>query len=232
MHAILAHVQSQMERAEAAPVRAAAAMAAVALDDGDGGSAESDVAALQVWRARSRELRSLWDKNAWWTWKGVTFGEAGGAHAGRVVEIDLVRTGVTGDVPAELGALTALKTLHLHGNRLRSVPEELGALTALTTLRLGGNQLQSVPTALGGLTALTGLDLSRNELTSVPVELDKLTALSMLDLRGNYLTEVPAEFGRLTTLNTLVLSSNQLRSLPAEWERGGALAKSGCAIIR
>jgi hypothetical protein len=61
-------------------------------------------------------------------WEGVTFGEPGGADLGRVVRIKLGLDGyrprprLTGHVPAELGRLTALKTLHLNGNHLRSVP--------------------------------------------------------------------------------------------------------------
>ena len=82
-------------------------------------------------------------------WQGVTFGEAGGADAdaGRVVKIVLsidmvevvkIQFGqlskcLTGDMPAELGGLSALKTLDLRHNRLKSVPAELGGLTALTS---------------------------------------------------------------------------------------------------
>ena len=40
------------------------------------------------------------------TWQGVTFGAAGGADAGRVVRIKVSAKGLTGEVPAALGALT------------------------------------------------------------------------------------------------------------------------------
>ena len=73
------------------------------------------------------------------TWEGVTFGEAGGADAGRVVMIRLQDKGLTGDLPAALVRLTALKVLWLQGNQLTSVPVELGSLTSLTTLSLSGN---------------------------------------------------------------------------------------------
>jgi leucine-rich repeat protein SHOC2 len=142
-------------------------------------------------------------------WEGVTFGKAGGAKAGRVVEIQLYKKGLTGDVPVALGALTALKVLDLGGNQLTRVPAELGGLTALTVLGLGGNQLTSVPAELGGLTTLMFLNLSGNRPTSVPVELGGLTALTVLRL-----------------------SENQLMSMPAEWKRGGALQMSGCSIYR
>jgi len=73
---------------------------------------------------------TLWNESRPVTaWAGITFGEAGGADAGRVVAIDRNRprgTGLTGDVPAELGRLTALKSLKLGSNQLTSVPAELG----------------------------------------------------------------------------------------------------------
>jgi Leucine-rich repeat (LRR) protein len=54
-----------------------------------------------------------------------------GARPSVVVNVDLQTRGLTGDVPAELGRLTALRGLYLHGNQLTSVPAELGNLLAL-----------------------------------------------------------------------------------------------------
>ena len=115
--------------------------------------ADEDV--LRAWRAECPELRALWDESTSVTaWKGVTFGEAGGASGRRVVRIALEKRGLTGDVPAALGGLTALTWLNLKGNQLTSVPAELRGLTALTGLSLSRNRLTSVPAELGGLTAL------------------------------------------------------------------------------
>ena len=126
---------------------------------------------LREWRALCPELRALWDDSEAVTeWEGVTFNEAGGADVGRVVKIWLFRKGLTGDVPAALGRLTALTALGLHLNQLTSVPAELGRLTALTVLDLRGNQLTRVPEKLGELTALKSLRLDGNQLTSVPAE--------------------------------------------------------------
>ena len=190
---------------------------------------QADEGVLWVWRARCPELRALWNENEPVTaWAGVTFGEAGGASqddddddhsddavsvnnsdAGRVVQIKLERKGLTGDVPAALGGLTALRYLDLSSNRLTSVPAALGGLTALIHLNLTNNRLTSVPEELGGLTALTELWLNNNRLTSVPAALGGLTALMGLGLGGNRLT-----------------------SVPAEWEEGGTLQRSGCDIDR
>ena len=213
--------------------KAAARGAQGNVDAPAGGSAESDADVLRAWREQCPELRALWDESkAMTAWKGVKFGKAGGAHAGRVVKIMLHDKRLTGDLPAALGELTALKTLHLDGNRLTSVPKELGGLTALTVLVLGGNQLTSVPEELGGLTALKTLLLNGNQLTSMPAEVGGLTALTWLNLRGNRLTSVPEELGGLTALKRLDLGGNQLTSMPAEWEQGGELEQSGCDIGR
>ena len=126
---------------------------------------------LRAWRKQCPELRALWDKSKPVTaWAGLTFGKAIRAHLGRVVKIWLFRKGLTGDVPAALGRLTALTALNLDGNQLMSVPAELGRLTALTELSLYGNQLTRVPEKLGALTTLTRLMLGGNQLTSVPAE--------------------------------------------------------------
>jgi len=142
-----------------------------------GSYAESDAAALRALRAECPELREMWDEGKpVWAWEGLTFSGAGGAHAGRVVNILLQGKGLTGSVPAALGQLTALTRLVLTDNQLT-----------------GG-----VPAALGGLTALTWLCLDNNHLTGeVPEELGALTALEVLYLNGNYqLTSVPAAWRR------------------------------------
>jgi hypothetical protein len=188
---------------------------------------------LCAWRQGCPALRQLWDLSQPVTaWEGVTFGMAGGAGVGRVVKINLHFKGLTGDLPAALGELTALTMLELYGNQLTSVPAALGGLTALTMSNLFGNQLTSVPAELGALTALKTLSLLDNQLECVPAALGGLTALESLCLNLNRLTSVPAELGGLTALKWLYLNGNQLTSVPAEWEEEGALEQSGCSIFR
>jgi leucine-rich repeat protein SHOC2 len=153
---------------------------------------------LRIMRGRCPALQELWpaegDSSSW---AGVTFGDPGGNGARRVVKLDLEsKLNDAVEVPAELGALTALKRLFLSGNQLTSLPAELGALTALTWLDLAGNQLTSLPAELGALTALTGLRLRGNQLTGLPAELGALTALTRLRLDGNQLTSLPRSSGR------------------------------------
>ena len=103
-------------------------------------------------------------------------------------------------LPAEIGNLTALRSLGLRGNRLITLPEQIGNLTALTSLLLGGNQLTTLPAEIGNLTALTLLNLSGNQLTTLPDSL--LTPPAGLhrniDLESNPIS--PAEAARLSQL--------------------------------
>ena len=121
---------------------------------------------------------------------------------------------MTGGIPAELGNLTNLIELYLHGNQLTgTIPAELGSLTSLIELYLDENQLTgTIPPELGSLTNLELLYLDENQLTgTIPPELGSLTNLTDVGLSDNQLTGgIPAELGSLTNLTALVLSDNQL----------------------
>jgi len=175
-----------------------------------------DRSILLEWRASSPQLQQGWsDESAPVSeWEGVSVDAEG-----RVVSIDLWDWDIEGDLPAELGGLTALKMLTLHSNRLTSVPAALGNLTALEVLRLELNQLTSVPAELGRLAALTRLDLRNNQLTTVPAALGNLKALTRLDLAWNPdLAALPEEVEQLSTTHGGICTINN--NAP-----GGALAK-------
>jgi hypothetical protein len=186
-----------------------------------------DSGVLREWRRQCPKLQELWDEEEQVTvWQGVTYH---GADKGRVVVmVSLHDQGLTGDVHAALGELTALISLNLGNNRLTSVPATLGELSALRVLSLNNNLLTSVPAELGGLTELRVLDLSDNQLTSVPATLGGLTLLMRLFLNNNQLTSVPAALGGLTALTGLFLQKNKLTSLPAAL--GGLSALRGLFI--
>ncbi len=148
------------------------------------------------------------------TWQGVI------RRDGRVTEIRLDFTGLSGRIPPGLGNLSRLEEIHLSGNRLTGkIPPELGNLSQLDELDLSQNRLTgSVPAELGNLRRLDELDLSQNRLTgSIPAELGSLLRLERLDLSGNQLTgSIPRELGDPLELEEVSLSSNQLTgSIPA-----------------
>ena len=173
-------------------------------------------------------------------WYGVAVDDAG-----RIVEIDLRRNnlageiapelaslgslerlwlndnGLTGEIPSELGALANLEQLRLYNNGLTGgIPPSLGGLGSLTALLLRGNGLTGpIPPQLGGLANLERLWLDDNRLTGpIPPQLGALAGLEVLLLSGNSLTgEIPSELGGMTSLQELVLDDNDLTGgIPAE----------------
>ena len=143
-------------------------------------------------------------------WYGVTTNANG-----RVTRLGLIGNDLSGELPSELGNLTKLEVLYLHGaNDLSgALPAWLGNLTNLRHLFLDGNRLSGVlPAELGNLTNLTGLGLSGNELSgTLPESLGNLTNLGQLDLFDNELSGIlPASLVNLTNLKWLNLRNTQL----------------------
>ena len=114
---------------------------------------------------------------------------------------------VDGEIPPELGNLSALEELNLFGNGLiGQIPPELGSLSALEELNLGGNRLTGeIPPELGNLSNLQRLILYVNLLTGgLPSELGNLTSLVSLQVYDNQLAgEIPASFVDLNNLEFL-----------------------------
>ena len=69
---------------------------------------------------------------------------------GRVIGLDLRGNQLSGEIPAELGSLSNLKTLWLYSNQLSGeIPPELGNLSNLQGLNLSYNDLSGcVPSTL------------------------------------------------------------------------------------
>ena len=120
-------------------------------------------------------------------WDGITLG----GTPERVTQLRLIRRGLTGALPSELGSLTNLRMLVLWGNLLTgAIPSELGNLANLKGLSLRHNELSgAIPTELGGLANLERLYLDSNDLSgAIPTELASLVSLQLLDLAGNELS--------------------------------------------
>ena len=187
-----------------------------------------------------------WVNNTGWlqtnapcSWFGVT------CTAGHASHLQLDFNNLLGPIPSELGNLTELVSLVLHGNGLTgvipislenlinvetlslgnndlvgSIPPELGRLAAARTLYLGRNHLSGlIPPELGALLSLQLLILYENQLSGpIPSSLGDLSALEYLFLNGNQLSgPIPPELGQLVDLCDLDLSNNQLSgAIPPE----------------
>ena len=120
-----------------------------------------------------------WSDNTNWLsaapldeWYGVTTDATG-----RVIELVLEYNDLDGWIPSELGRLSRLERLSLHGNRQlgEELPPELGNLSRLERLSLHGNRQLGgeIPPELGNLSNLTILSLSLNELSGcIPAVLE------------------------------------------------------------
>ena len=127
--------------------------------------------------------------NEWW---GITTDPTG-----RVTRMDLNVKILRGMIPPELGDLTQLTHLFMHGNRLFGpIPPELGNLRRLIHLDLEDNQLSGpIPPEIGNLLNLQYFWFYDNpDLTGpLPEEMTRLTKLRVLDLRETSLCVPPTE---------------------------------------
>ncbi len=178
-----------------------------------------------------------WTNNSNWltgdldTWFGVT------VESGRVTELMLNENGVsnngnnlTGEIPSEIGDLTALRTLWLDANRIGGIlPKEVGNLSSLEHLLLEYNDIGgSIPSTITQLSNLKILALRGNLLTGrIPPDIGNLQELRNLRLgtdgtnnyRNNLTGGLPAGLWTLPELGELHLSNNQYLvqgPLPAE----------------
>ena len=83
--------------------------------------------------------------------------------------LNLFNTGLTGEIPSEIGNLTNLTSLILNSNELTGlIPIEIGNLLSLNLLRLQDNQFSGeIPSELGDLPNLDTLDLRFNQLSGL-----------------------------------------------------------------
>ena len=141
-------------------------------------------------------------------WHGVQIGESG-----RVVNVLLYANNLNGELPQELGNLSALYTLQLSQNQLTgAIPSSIGNLTSLESLGLSQNQLSgAIPSSIGNLSSLTHLNLGDNRLTgAIPSSIGNLSNVVGLYLPNNQLSgEIPSELAGLPNLEILILSGNQ-----------------------
>ncbi len=114
-------------------------------------------------------------------WQGITLSNS----QGRVVTFSLENYGLSGELPPELGNISALDTLSLYDNELvGEIPASLGNLESLEYLDLGSNRLTGeIPAGLGNLGNLEALYLSGNDLTGcIPNGLSDIKANDFNDL--------------------------------------------------
>jgi len=121
----------------------------------------------------------------------------------------------------------SLIKLDLTNNQLGSLPAEIQHLTALETLLVPRNGLKTLPdAAISGMRALTELDCSKNELAGSLFEhvfAKALSKLQRLDASSNKLSAVCGSVAELSSLHTLDVAGNDIKTLPNDVLLGPAL---------
>lgn len=171
-------------------------------------------------------------------WAGVICDES---H-GRVKALNLSNMGLEGPISPQLGNLSFLVELDLHGNKFYGkLPQELFQLHQLKLLDLSNNNLEGeLTTAIGELSNLQHLNLGSNNFIglipqsmlynlsklvhlncsfnffkgTIPSEIDQLDRLKILDLRNNTLSgTIPPTITNVSSLEELHLSYNSLSGM-------------------
>ena len=128
-------------------------------------------------------------------------------------ELDLTSSGLTGEIPTEIGELINLEKLDLKSNSLiGNIPSSLSNLQNLTELNLYNNQLTGeLSSAITELTNLNYLTLENNQFSGpIPESINNLSNLIGLDLRNNMFSgELPSEINELVNLENLYLHQNE-----------------------
>jgi Leucine-rich repeat (LRR) protein len=155
-------------------------------------------------------------------WVGVSM------TGNRVTRLDLKQNNLVGEIPPEIGNLTALKVLYLGNNdfggtgKTGSSPVE----DKITLLESGepaagtstANKLAGgLPPEIGNLKNLTTLRLPACNLNQpLPAEMGNLSNLQILDLSENPMNEgmFPASMANLNTITYLFLSKMGLNAVP------------------
>ena len=144
----------------------------------------------------------------------------GECYSPNIINLNLTNSGLTGEIPPEIGDLIYLRVLKLNYNELTGpIPSEIGNLTDLFYLELVDNNLSGpIPDELWTLTNLEQLRIQKNQFTgSIPPEIGNLTELTHLYLYGNQFTgPIPSEIFNLTNVVKFHINNNQFTGLIPE----------------
>ncbi|KAM3731249.1 hypothetical protein ACB098_12G148500 [Castanea mollissima] len=127
--------------------------------------------------------------------------------------LNVMGTGMSGEIPASIGNLGSLEQLSLSFNNFSGlIPPSIGNLSKLTVMTLSGNSFRGNLPSFANLNHLTSLKLGSNGFAGpIPCDLMNLTRLTTLNLESNkFQGSIPSSISRLKNLMNLDLSFNNL----------------------
>jgi Leucine-rich repeat (LRR) protein len=136
-----------------------------------------------------------------------------------VSEIFLPAIGLKGELPQEIGLLTALTDLTLYGNEISGrLPNSMKRLTALKQIILHDNKLEGALPDIFTDMNLSVLNLANNNITGeLPDSLYDMTSLITLNLAKNDIDAEIGSFALLVNMQALFLEGNQIYGGLGDW---------------
>uniref|UniRef100_A0A7N0TS23 non-specific serine/threonine protein kinase n=1 Tax=Kalanchoe fedtschenkoi TaxID=63787 RepID=A0A7N0TS23_KALFE len=172
-------------------------------------AAADDAAVMD--QLRSSLINTGWSQSTpFCNWEGVNCDASG-----RVTDINLQSSSVSGTLPSTLSPLSQLKTLTLQKNSITGSLPTLAGLSALRTVYLDNNKFTSIPdTFFNGLTSLQEISLGDNPMLlgwTFPAALTDSSSLGKFFAgTANMYGQIPDVFASWPNLQYLRLSYNNL----------------------
>lgn len=115
-------------------------------------------------------------------------------------------------LPAEIGNLTALKTIYAFGNTLDTISPAIGKCVSLQTIIANNNGISELPASIENC-PLQLISLEKNKLTRLPESIGSLKKLMELSVTNNKLTTLPSSLVLLDSLKCIFIGNNRICSL-------------------
>ncbi|KAL2935275.1 hypothetical protein RDABS01_018393 [Bienertia sinuspersici] len=157
----------------------------------------------------NRGIYSQWNQHSsnHCTWQGISCNP----NTFRVVEIDLSKSSLNGEISGNFSSLSELSSLDLSGNTLSVIPDDLNGCKSLKYLNLSHNTIGG-ELNLSGLSSLEVLDLSVNKIRgeirySFPAICSNLRVLNLS--ANNFTGSIDGCFDSCPKLEYVDLSANK-----------------------
>lgn len=151
--------------------------------------------------------------------RGTSLGTLPG-EIGQLLYLDTLSVrGMSGSIPADIGWLRRLRSLHLEGDSIAGpLPPEMQHMAGLRRLRIKAQRAEGLFFS-EYLTRLHGLErLEMNQVVGrIPESVGDMKGLALLVLTGNLTGELPASLGQATNLHVIVVAGGNLTgTIPEE----------------
>jgi hypothetical protein len=160
------------------------------------------------WKRNDGWLSELDECNSWYT---TSAADSFPCSGGMITHLSLRELNLVGNIPNEIGLLSALNSIDLSSNQITgTMPTSFTDLYALQEILLFDNYISGeIPALIGKLKGMEVIDLGFNFLAGTVPAFGELSNLRHVHLDRNLLSSVlPASIGKLSKLESLYLFGN------------------------